>query len=583
MARRQHAAFRRKGAGAAPNAPHAREASRPLPLSAATEWTARAVIAVAAFAVFARALPYPLQRSWDDGRFILDNSDVLHPSFAALQRIVSKPQFEAYHPLHLLGYWLDVPWSGATPWVLHATSLALWVIGLWFLYAAMRALSITPWVAVLGTLACGLHPVQVEAVVWATGRKDVLAMLFASASLWSHLRASTAWDRFAWVSRLAYALALLSKTTALPLPLVLLAIDLLARNLRLGPALLRQLPSFAIGAAATAGVLVIWRDNVMLRTTVGGASLAPLRFVQTVGHQLLTAVWPSRTAPMYATGQVIEYDVSAFVAVLTWLSVCAAAWRTGARLVLAGLIGFGLLMLPVSNLVPMYFTLQDRYLSLPLVGLALAFAAFIDSAGGANRRGAAIVGSLLVAALGLRTVQYVGAWESETRLWGHAASTQPDADYAWLKLGEVRRDHAELEGAIVAFQTAIQVAPLRKLAHAALFEAVALRDERISGLTPSNARTLAQRYYESMDSQQGLQELASFLLQRGYLRTLELPLQIIIAREKLPDDALQKIARAQLREGRRSLARFYAAGMQKKTEDPELRALLDQFSFRVLP
>src|SRR5207253_1315938 len=157
------------------------------------------------------------------------------------------------------------------------------------------------------------------------------------------------------------------------------------------------------------------------------------------------------------------------------------------------------------------------------------------------------------------------------------------ADYAWLKLGEVRRDHGDLEGAIAAFQTAIQVAPLRKLAHAALFEAVALRDERIRNLTPSNARALAQRYYEQLDSQQGLQELAAYLLQNGYARTIELPLQIIIAREKLPDDALQKIARAQLREGRRSLARFYAASMQKKTEDPELRALLDDFSFRVLP
>jgi hypothetical protein len=583
MARRPHAAFRRKSAGTGQNAARTREQPRAVPLRAATEWRARAVITLAAVAVFARALPYPLQRSWDDGRFILDNSDVLQPSLAALQRIFGAPRFEAYHPLHLLGYWLDVPWSGATPWVLHATSLGLWVIALWFVYAALRALSITPWVAVLGTLACGLHPVQVEAVVWATGRKDVLAMLFASASLWLHLRAGSAWDRFAWASRFAYALALLSKTTALPLPLVLVAIDVLARNVRLGPALVRQLPSFVIAAAASFGVLYIWRENVMLRTTVGGLSLAPLRVVQTFGHQLLTAVWPSRTAPMYPTGRVIEFGVGAFVAVGVWIALCVAAWRSGARLVLAGLIGFGILMLPVSNLVPMYFTLQDRYLSLPLVGLSLAFAAMIEDAATTNRRAAVIATTVLVLALGLRTVQYAGQWASETRLWGHAASTQPDADYAWLKLGEVRRDRGELEGAIAAYQTAIQVAPLRKLAHAALFEVVALRDERSSGLKPSNARALAQRYYEQLNSQQGLQDLAASLMQGGYVRAIELPLQIIIAREKLPDDALQKIARAQLREGRRSLARFYLASMQKKTEEPELRALLNEYSLRVLP
>jgi hypothetical protein len=77
---------------------------------------------------------------------------------------------------------------------------------------------------------------------------------------------------------------------------------------------------------------------------------------------------------------------------------------------------------------------------------------------------------------------------------------------------------------------------LRKLANAALFEVVALRDERISGLQPSNARTLAQHYYEQPNSQQGLQELAASLLEHGYMRAIELPLQIIIAREKLPDE-----------------------------------------------
>jgi hypothetical protein len=107
----------------------------------------------------------------------------------------------------------------------------------------------------------------------------------------------------------------------------------------------------------------------------------------------------------------------------------------------------------------------------------------------------------------VRTVQYAVVWQSEARLWEYAASTQPDADDVGVKLGQLRRDQGELEGAIAAFQTAIRVAPLRKLARASLFEVVALRDERISGLKPSNARTLAQYYYEQLNSPQGLQAL----------------------------------------------------------------------------
>ncbi len=578
MARKRPAAFRRKAAPAATAAPPIAP-----PLSAAGEWQARALIAAAALAVFGRALPYPLQRSWDDGRFILDNPDVQQPSWAALRRIFGEQHFEAYHPLHLLGYWLDVPWFGATPWVLHTTSLILWVLALWLLYGTLRRLAIDRAPAVLGTLACGLHPVQVEAVVWATGRKDVLAMLFGCACLWLHVSAGSPWAGRARASRASYLLALLAKTTTLPLPIFSIVLDRLVRRSRLRDALLTQLPSFVVAVAASLGVLWIWREHTMVRTTVGGPEFAPLRFVQTLGHQLLTAVWPARTAPMYETGSVAALDpvlVSAFV---LWLAACVTAYRRQARIVLAGLIGWAVLMLPVSNIVPMYFPLQDRYLSLPLIGLAIAFAGLLQLRPPGGRTAALVLGALLVVGLGARTAQYAGVWESETRLWGHAASTQPDADYAWLKLGEVRRESGDLEGAIAAYQTAVHVAPLRKLAHAALFEVVALRDERIANISPSLARPLAQRYYEQLDSQTGLQELAGFLMQRGYVRTVELPLQIVISRDNLPDDALEKIARAQLREGRISLARFYLTNMKKPTEDPELRALSSQYSLRVLP
>ncbi|HKP64384.1 MAG TPA: hypothetical protein VJV78_46925 [Polyangiales bacterium] len=581
MARTRRPAARRKGASGASQAQT--QASSVPPPSAASDWRARGLIALAAIAVFGRALPYPLQRSWDDGRFILDNTAVREPSLRALGQIFGEQHFEAYHPLHLLGYWLDVPWFGPVPWVLHAVSLALWIGALWLLYGALRALALAPWAAVLGTLACGLHPVQVEAVSWATGRKDVLALLFASASLWLHLRARSSWDGSAWASRVAYALALLSKTTALPLPLVMITLDVLTGRARPWRALLAQLPNLLLAAAASVGVLLIWRDHTMLRTTLGGPELAPLRFVQTLGHQLCTAFWPAHTAPMYSTESVVRLDAGNIAAVVAWLAACVFSWRSGARLVAAGLIAFGLLMLPVSNLVPMYFPLQDRYLSLPLAGLGLALAAECQRVSAKHQRAALLFVGALIACLGLRTVQYAGVWRDEASLWGHAASTQPDAEYAWLKLGEVRRESGELEAAIAAYQAAVQTAPLRKLARAALFEAVALRDERIAGISPSQARALAQRFYEQMDSGSGLQELAAYLLQRGYVRSLELPLQIVLAREPLPDDALQKIALAQLKQGRGSLARFYAANMKKPSEDPALREALAQYSLRVVP
>ena len=67
------------------------------------------MVAGAAAATFARALPFGLQASWDDDRFIVDNPLVHEVSFTNLNAILAGPHFQAYHPLHLLSYWLDVP------------------------------------------------------------------------------------------------------------------------------------------------------------------------------------------------------------------------------------------------------------------------------------------------------------------------------------------------------------------------------------------------------------------------------------------------------------------------------------------
>src|SRR6185295_1605600 len=108
------------------------------------------------------------------------------------------------------------------------------------------------------------------------------------------------------------------------------------------------------------------------------------------------------------------------------LLLIAMCWRSRAQRALFGLSAFVVLMLPVCNAIPMYFPFQDRYLSLPLLGLAIVLGAAVDAA--ALRGLAAIalpLASAAVIALALRTVQYQGVWQSETRLWGHAARTQP--------------------------------------------------------------------------------------------------------------------------------------------------------------
>ena len=542
--------------------------------SSDSRWRAPTFVALVTAGVFARALPYPLQRSWDDARFILDNPVVRAPSWDAFRTIWTTPLLEAYHPLHLLSYWLDAPWTGANAWVLHAVSLLLWIAAASALLSALLRLGLSQWAAAIATLACVLHPVQVEAVSWAAGRKDVLALLFAALALNAHLRSGSWLDRRAWLARVLYGAGMLAKTTVLPLPAVLFAADVLVRRQTWRRALLAQLPSLALGAGMSALVLGIWQDNEMLRLESHAGVLT--RVVATFGHQLGTALWPATNAPMYSTSALADpplgawFMLAAFAILLALLLVAARRGEQRAALAAFGLAAFAILLAPVSNLVPMYFPFQDRYLSLPLVGLAITLGASWDAL---PRAAVRALQPALVCALALRCVQYQGEWQSELRLWGHGASVQPDAYYAFMKLGEVRRSAGELDGSIAAYRELLRIDPARKTGYAALVLSVALRDERVHHLQPSLAQEYASRVYVQLDDPDQLRDLAAHMLATGHVRALEVPLARSLALQPAPDRVLEHAAETQFKAGNASVGLFYLHRMRAPSARPDLRAI----------
>ncbi|MDD9965044.1 MAG: hypothetical protein OXR73_02380 [Myxococcales bacterium] len=540
---------------------------------------AHALCTALVLAAFGRALPYPFQTTWDDGRFIVNNPLVREPTLSHLWAILTRPHFQAYHPLHLISYWLDVPWSDASPPVVRATNLVLWVAAANLLLWAFRSLNLSPLAACLAALAVAVHPVQVEAVVWATGRKDGLAMLGAAATLLFHARAATPWDRNAWLSRAAFLCAALGKTTVLPLSLLLVLVDCALDRRTLKAAVTQQLPTIVAALILSPIVLTVWADNEMIRTTAGGVRMAPARAIATLGHQLQTALWPSLTAPMYDTRAINAPGASDYL--LSIACVLGLMVRSSAVRIAGG--GFILMMVPVMNLVPMYFPLQDRYLSLPLIPLALGIGVGLDRLSRALRAPLGSVALVVVVALSVRTVQYAGEWQSESRLWGHAASTHPQAFYAWMKLGEVRRAQGDLYGAVVAYAHLPRVDRKRKVGYAALLQAVALRDERVYGLSPSRAEAYARSFYAGLDDPRGLKVLASRMLATGHLRALELPLAFALSQEPVPDAALEQAARKHLQEGRPSVGLFYLGRMGRQTTDAEVRELAARARARVTP
>lgn len=137
---------------------------------------ATVVITVLTLATFARGLSYPLMLPWDDGAFIVRKPDVHEISAASLRRIFTENRHAGYQPLTRMSYWLDVPWFGAQPFVLHAVNAGLGCASLALRVRVVVAYGLSVPAATFSTLVFGVHPVQVEVFTWATERKDIVAL-----------------------------------------------------------------------------------------------------------------------------------------------------------------------------------------------------------------------------------------------------------------------------------------------------------------------------------------------------------------------------------------------------------------------
>ena len=187
-------------------------------------WIAMFVICVAAFAAYGPALRAGW--IWDDDSYILENPAVQLPR-GVLDAWVpgSTPQ---YYPLVFVSFWVQHAVHGLDPYGYHLANVLLHVGSSIMLWRLLRRLRVPGSLLAAGLFA--LHPVQVETVAWVTERKNVLSMAFALASLIAWVRFLQDTRPFAaragwWgLSFVLFAMAMLSKTTAVAVPVAMVAI-----------------------------------------------------------------------------------------------------------------------------------------------------------------------------------------------------------------------------------------------------------------------------------------------------------------------------------------------------------------------
>src|SRR5580700_157574 len=181
---------------------------------------------------------------WDDGQHIYLNKNIVDHSFEGLLHHwepLSPDNPQMYCPMVFTVWWSLAHLSdvqspdllGATlnPYIFHAANLVVhWLCACVVLEILLR-LKIRGWAAAAGALVFAVHPLQTEAVAWASAMKDLLSGLFALLSIWRYIAALESQDQKRtwnyWLSTIFYAAALLSKPSTVIVPTIAGAIDLI--------------------------------------------------------------------------------------------------------------------------------------------------------------------------------------------------------------------------------------------------------------------------------------------------------------------------------------------------------------------
>ena len=405
--------------------------------------------------------------NWDDDIYVVANDVIRSPT--GLRQIWSTtemPEHFPNYPLVFTSYWMEYRLWGESPAGYHATNVLLHAANTALVFALALMLGASPWVAGVTAALFGLHPLQVESVVWVTERKNVLSAFFALLAMLAYLQHRRT-DRWWWyaVTVLAFALALLSKTAVATLPLSMLLADRLQSGRWTLSSLSRIVPLLLL--AAIAGLSTLHIENLPLTVPLVARPLLAAGALCFYAGMLLV---PWNLMPIYP-----RWDVS--LAALRWwlpligLFIVGAAGRRWALhwRIRWGVGHFVCLLLPVLGLRPFGFNeysfVADHHVYLASIGFFLALAEALGQLHAARGRIVTLLVGLALACLLGVTEQQIVTWRDSVTLWSEVLARNPAAPVAHNNLGLALIERGDLDNAAEHLRQALAVAPNDPEAH----------------------------------------------------------------------------------------------------------------------
>lgn len=411
----------------------------------------------------------------DDAYLVAHNLATRGPTWHHLVQAFTTFDPELYIPLTLVSFQINYLISGLAPWSYHLVNILLHGCNALLIFLILKKLTGARRASLFAAALFAAHPLNAEAVVWITARKDLLSAFFALLALLTYMRRTRTGYGLAL---LFFLLGLLAKVSIAPLAAGLLIVDRQMDGRWTVRSLLRAIPFLVLAqifiAIAFSGKGFIVKTSHPVETLL----LIPRATLFLLGKFL----YPTGLSPLYEVSDPITIKnptiflpILAFFASLAFLAYIASInplrLRSGQAksefrspiLTLTLPLTLTFLLLAPSFLsffkVGSVFLTSDRYAYLPLLGILMAIVFALRALHErfpSPKKMTAGGGALLIVALSLLSIKQTALWTSGETLFGHAVEVTPRSVAAHGALAQTLLDAERPEEAFAVLKRSLK-------------------------------------------------------------------------------------------------------------------------------
>ncbi|MBF0288882.1 MAG: tetratricopeptide repeat protein [SAR324 cluster bacterium] len=373
-----------------------------------------------------------------------------------------------YIPITRSTFWLEYQLFGQIPQISHSINIILHLISALLLWLGLKYCKVRgAWL--IGVLFA-LHPVYVQSVAWITERKNVVSAIFYLLSFWSffYFDQKKCW-RWYGVALFLFVCAVLSKTSTIMLPLLLIFCRLWLGFTWKKADMLSLLPFFLVAVAM--GYFRIQFELLFFGASDSQFSLSFLERLIIAGHipffYVSKLLFPYPLIFTYSKWNIDPAQLAMYMPLMSLLiTAMILFWKYqdgwGKSLFL-GLGGFLVSLFPVlgffNNAWTQFSFVADHWVhlpSIPLLILLVQCLLLLLKAIEQREKALALyvntgLWGVIFLMLGVLTWQQTGLYQNHKTLWQGTLEHNPDAWIAYQELGREALEEEKYQQALHLF------------------------------------------------------------------------------------------------------------------------------------